>query len=54
VNALPDAPPTAAKNPKHDAGRLLAEFLCYSDRALWRMVYEFCGLRDPNLPDEEW
>ncbi len=53
TESLPDAPSGVEPNPRQLAKSLLAECLGYGDRELSRMLYQFCGLRDPDLRDEE-
>lgn len=53
VQSLPDAPVKPALNPKQSAARLVADWLGYSPRELWRVVYNRCTPRDPDARDEE-
>jgi protocatechuate 3,4-dioxygenase beta subunit len=52
VEALPDAP-QLTKSPKRIAARLLAEWLCLSPSETWRMLYDYCGWREPGTRDQE-
>lgn len=53
TESLPEAPSGVERNPRKIVRSLLAEQLGHSDRELSRMLYQSCGLRDPDLRDEE-
>lgn len=53
VQSLPDAPLKPALSPKQSAARLVAHWLGYSPRELWRVVYNRCTPRNPDARDEE-
>jgi hypothetical protein len=53
VQSLPDSPLQPALDPKQSAARRLADWLGYSPRELWRVVYNRCTPRNPDARDEE-
>jgi hypothetical protein len=53
VQSLPDAPVKAGLSPKQSAARLVAAWLGYSPRELWRVVYDRCTPRNPDVRDEQ-
>lgn len=53
VQSLPDSPVKPGLNPKQTAARLVAKWLGYPPRELWRVVYNRCTQRNPDARDED-